>query len=225
MKLYICYLLSVNLQPFLLRNLKVHDTCGVHNLHGMPGVLAGIVGALMAGIASESQYGPSLYQQFPARAPTGNNSHIYDSSGLTFFIPGDGRSAGEQAGYQLLAVGVTLLIAIAGGLITGMWHHWQILIMQTEAFLINVKERNQDRKNGYLYMIELFSMPTNGCPASRVSLNKQCWNNDHMLCSLISIYSCWFMSYYLLLGATLLKFLCATYPAQLIIPNFSTLII
>jgi ammonium transporter Rh len=120
MKLYICYLLSVNLQPFLLRNLKVHDTCGVHNLHGMPGVLAGIVGALMAGIASESQYGPSLYQQFPARAPTGNNSHIYDSSGLTFFIPGDGRSAGEQAGYQLLAVGVTLLIAIAGGLITGM---------------------------------------------------------------------------------------------------------
>jgi len=76
--------------------------------------------------------------------------------------------------------------------------------MQTEAFLINVKERNQDRKNGYLYTIELFSMPTNGCPASRVSLNKQCWNNDHMLCSLISIYSCWFMSYYLLLGATLL---------------------
>jgi ammonium transporter Rh len=107
------------IQPFLLRNLKVHDTCGVHNLHGMPGLLAGVVGALMAGIASESQYGPSLYQQFPARAPTANNSHIYDSSGLTFPISGDGRSAGEQAGYQLLAVGVTLVIAIAGGLITG----------------------------------------------------------------------------------------------------------
>jgi ammonium transporter Rh len=85
----------------------------------MPGVLAGVVGALMAGIASESQYGPSLYQQFPARAPTENNSQIHNT-GLSFFTPGDGRSAGEQAGYQLLAVGVTLVIAIAGGLITGM---------------------------------------------------------------------------------------------------------
>jgi ammonium transporter Rh len=86
----------------------------------MPGVLAGVVGALMSGIASESQYGLSLYQQFPARAPTENNSQIHDNPGLTSFIPGDGRSAGEQAGYQLLAVGITLVIAVAGGLITGM---------------------------------------------------------------------------------------------------------
>lgn len=100
--------------------MKVHDTCGVHNLHGMPGVLAGVVGALMAGIASDSQYGPSLYQQFPARAPALNNSHSHDKSGLPPFIPGDGRSAGDQAGYQLLALGVTLVIAIVGGLITGM---------------------------------------------------------------------------------------------------------
>jgi ammonium transporter Rh len=74
----------------------------------------------MAGIASESQYGPSLYQQFPARAPAKNSSHIYDNSEPSLIIPGDGRSAGEQAGYQLLALGVTLVIAIAGGLITGM---------------------------------------------------------------------------------------------------------
>jgi hypothetical protein len=99
-------------------------------------------------------------------------------------------------------VGVTLVIAIAGGLITGMWHHWQILIRQTEAFLVNIKERNQDKKNGYLYMIKLFSMPTNSYLAPRVSLSKQYWSNDQMLCSLISIYSCWFVLYYLLLGAT-----------------------
>jgi ammonium transporter Rh len=86
----------------------------------MPGVLAGVVGALMAGIASESQYGSSLYQQFPARAPARNSSQIYDNTGLSVIIPGDGRSAGEQAGYQLLALGVTLVIAVAGGLITGM---------------------------------------------------------------------------------------------------------
>jgi ammonium transporter Rh len=86
----------------------------------MPGVLAGIVGAIMAGVASESQYGLSLYQQFPARAPTQNSSQIHGNPELTHLIPGEGRSAGDQAGYQLLALAVTLLIASVGGLITGM---------------------------------------------------------------------------------------------------------
>jgi ammonium transporter Rh len=44
-------------QPALHRALKLHDTCGVHNLHGMPGVLAGLIGALMAAIATEKEYG------------------------------------------------------------------------------------------------------------------------------------------------------------------------
>ena len=37
--------------------LKIHDTCGVNNLHGMPGVMAGICGAFVAAAASVSQYG------------------------------------------------------------------------------------------------------------------------------------------------------------------------
>ncbi|XP_069696076.1 ammonium transporter Rh type A isoform X1 [Periplaneta americana] len=96
------------IQPFLLKTITLHDTCGVHNLHGMPGVLAGIIGAILAGMATETQYGSSLYEQFPAR---GNSSHVDD---------GMGRTAGGQAGYQLLAVAITLGIGLIGGVLTGL---------------------------------------------------------------------------------------------------------
>ena len=35
----------------------MHDSCGVHNLHGMPGVFASLLSALFCGIASEKTYG------------------------------------------------------------------------------------------------------------------------------------------------------------------------
>lgn len=47
------------LQPLLEKKLKVHDTCGVNNLHGIPGLLAGVIGIITAGVAKESDYGHS----------------------------------------------------------------------------------------------------------------------------------------------------------------------
>merc|ERR1711936_1011624 len=46
-------------QPFLQEKLKVHDSCGVNNLHGMPGLLGAVISVIMAGIAS-----PTLYDKF-----------------------------------------------------------------------------------------------------------------------------------------------------------------
>jgi len=43
----------VYITPWLEEKLGVHDTCGVHNLHGMPGLMGGIAGAISAATASK----------------------------------------------------------------------------------------------------------------------------------------------------------------------------
>ena len=57
----------------------------------------------------------SLYLVFPARAP----SNLTVDEILLGIEPGDGRTAGEQAGYQLALLASTLFIAGTGGLFTG----------------------------------------------------------------------------------------------------------
>ncbi|XP_015594094.1 ammonium transporter Rh type A isoform X2 [Cephus cinctus] len=108
------------LTPLIQKHLRIHDTCGVHNLHGMPGVLAGLFGALMAGIASEESYYYSLYAIFPARAPSSEAKLAEIRDDYNRISAGFDRTAGEQAAYQLLALLVTLGIAIVSGLITGL---------------------------------------------------------------------------------------------------------
>lgn len=44
-------------QPILSSRLKIQDTCGVHNVHGLPGVLGTLVGTLLAGLATFDAYG------------------------------------------------------------------------------------------------------------------------------------------------------------------------
>jgi ammonium transporter Rh len=55
------------LTPYLQEKIGLHDTCGVHNLHGMPGVLGGVVGAISAG-GAENSFGVDLAEVFPATA-------------------------------------------------------------------------------------------------------------------------------------------------------------
>uniref|UniRef100_A0A7N6FJT2 Ammonium transporter AmtB-like domain-containing protein n=1 Tax=Anabas testudineus TaxID=64144 RepID=A0A7N6FJT2_ANATE len=42
--------------PFLEKHLKLQDTCGIHNLHAVPGMLGGFISAIVAAMASESVY-------------------------------------------------------------------------------------------------------------------------------------------------------------------------
>lgn len=87
----------IHIQP-KLEKIGITDTCGVHNLHGIPGVIGGLGGFISASIASDDLYGNNIKDVFPAR---------------------DERNAKEQGLFQLCALFTTLAISIVGGIFTG----------------------------------------------------------------------------------------------------------
>ncbi|GAA6103609.1 ammonium transporter Rh type B [Tachysurus ichikawai] len=87
------------LSPVLESKLKIQDTCGVHNLHGMPGVLGAVVGSITAAAASTSVYGNGMADVFP------DITKDYTVS--------------NQAVMQIISLAVTLGMALLGGLIVG----------------------------------------------------------------------------------------------------------
>ncbi|XP_032367321.1 ammonium transporter Rh type B [Etheostoma spectabile] len=88
------------LSPILEGKLKVQDTCGVHNLHGMPGVLGAVVGAVTAAVASKDVYGKGMEDVFPDVA----KGEI---------------TASYQGVRQAISLAVTLGMALLGGLLVG----------------------------------------------------------------------------------------------------------
>ena len=100
---------------------NLHDSCGVHNLHGMPGVLGGLLSALLCYMADSATYGPALYLIMGNMAPKEGSEALAEAQAL---LPGQveagpGHSAQYQATIQLTALGITLAVAIGGGFITG----------------------------------------------------------------------------------------------------------
>merc|ERR1711976_888557 len=86
----------------------------------MPGVFAGIAGAVAAAMASVDQYGYSVYQIFPIRAPVQNSTELMEINKVFSHVgAGMGRSATQQAGFQILALVITLVFAIVFGALTG----------------------------------------------------------------------------------------------------------
>ena len=87
------------IQPSLYHRFHLHDTCGVNNLHGIPGIIGGLSGAISASFTSNELYGDNIQNIFPAMDGTRTNI--------------------EQGFYQFLALATTLGISISSGLFTG----------------------------------------------------------------------------------------------------------
>ena len=100
--------------------LKLHDTCGVNNLHGVPGIISGIISILACYFADESIYGPSLYLLFPQSAPEAGSDRLSElQRQLPQIEAGQGRTMTTQALIQLACILITLTSALVGGLLTG----------------------------------------------------------------------------------------------------------
>ncbi|XP_017668565.1 PREDICTED: ammonium transporter Rh type A [Lepidothrix coronata] len=48
------------LSPLLESKLNIQDTCGVHNLHGLPGILGGIAGIIVTAVTDQTMHGVLL---------------------------------------------------------------------------------------------------------------------------------------------------------------------
>ncbi|KAL9642021.1 hypothetical protein ABK040_004074 [Willaertia magna] len=86
--------------PNMRKYLKIHDTCGVTNLHGMPGFLGGVASIVAAGVAAGQRY---------------NYGSTYD---IMF------KKGTHQWGYQFATLAVTIGIAVTGGVIAGFVIRW-----------------------------------------------------------------------------------------------------
>ncbi|XP_018427105.1 PREDICTED: ammonium transporter Rh type C [Nanorana parkeri] len=105
---FICGIVSTlgyaYLSPLLSSKLNLQDTCGIHNLHGMPGIIGGIVGAVTAAAATEG---------------------VYTEAGLVelfrFKDEYASRTPSIQGGYQAAGICVSLAFAFVGGTLVGLF--------------------------------------------------------------------------------------------------------
>jgi ammonium transporter Rh len=85
------------IQPFLERKspIKVFDTRGIHNVHGIPGLIGGLAGIVAAAISDD---------------------RVYNQDTDEFLF----RGIPEQGGFQAAAFGTSFGIALGAGLVVGL---------------------------------------------------------------------------------------------------------
>jgi len=92
-----------------LRKRGLHDTCGIFNLHFMPGITGGVCAAIAAAAseAPSTMNSSQLNLLFPARVATSLGGNGYTAS----------MQGGYQAAYLLMALGIALVLGLGVGLL------------------------------------------------------------------------------------------------------------
>ncbi|KAK3252196.1 hypothetical protein CYMTET_38498 [Cymbomonas tetramitiformis] len=99
----------VHIQPWLQSKLGLHDTCGVHNLHGLPAVLSGILSIVYSWLASTTDAHGAQYSYRREEVLCDVFSHRCEHH----------LDAGDQALIQFEYMLISLMMALLGGSITG----------------------------------------------------------------------------------------------------------
>lgn len=87
-------------KPFLRRRQWMHDTCGVLYLHCLPGIIGGIISAV---VATRTRFSISDDQY----------SDILEINSY------GNRNSSQLAGFQLAAIGISIGFGLFGGLVAG----------------------------------------------------------------------------------------------------------
>merc|ERR1712137_103179 len=90
------------LQGFLEEKLDLHDTCGVLNLHGIPGFLGAIAGCFSAATATNTVFGQDISSVFPGR-------------GAPKYY-----SATDQGWIQFITLCITIGMSVSGGFVSAL---------------------------------------------------------------------------------------------------------
>lgn len=92
------------LQKIVEKNLGIHDTCGILNLHGMPAIIGGVCGAIAAAAFNEQSFNgmSELDKIYPA-------------------VASGGRSFGNQGLYQILYLAISVAVAVVSGTVVGLF--------------------------------------------------------------------------------------------------------
>ncbi|NXS25580.1 RHBG protein, partial [Mystacornis crossleyi] len=105
----VCVLGFRFLTPLLGRKLTLHDQCGIHNLHGLPGILGAAASVVAVLVAPKDTSGSHPSQLSPA---AGNASGVVEGQW-------GGRGAGGQALCQAAGLAAAVGASLLAGLLTG----------------------------------------------------------------------------------------------------------
>ncbi|XP_054835340.1 ammonium transporter Rh type A-like [Eublepharis macularius] len=112
-----CILGFKYMTPFLATKIHLQDQCGIHNLHGLPGIIGAVGGIVAILWIPDEAYGLRLHQVFPPHAPPLGNISMAETTSEGQEL---GRTASQQALYQAAGLGVSFVVSLVGGYLTGL---------------------------------------------------------------------------------------------------------